>query len=120
MNYVELEQLGPEVVNNFSKEIIENKSSIENEDIGKMMKNIDLNEKIDFLIYAYSLDTTNIKYLELIYPKIRNGISSTTSIENTESNMKLATFLKDNHIITDFKIVLNKIKLSYKKSEILV
>lgn len=120
LNYVELEQLGPEVVNNFSKEIIENKSSIENEDIGKMMKNIDLNEKIDFLIYAYSLDTTNIKYLELIYPKIRNGISSTTSIENTESNMKLATFLKDNHIITDFKIVLNKIKLSYKKSEILV
>lgn len=98
--------------------IIDNNAVIDDKYTNALINKISTNLKFRYFKILYNQDVNNIKYLEAINDKIRNGISTFTTIDKTEGVDEFLSFLKEKQIINDYKIFKNKYKVTYSKTAI--
>ena len=98
--------------------IIENNAVIDDKYTSILFNKISINLKFKYFKILYNQDINNVKYLKCINDKIRNGISTFTTIDMTDGLAEFLCFLKDNNIINDYKIKNKKYRVSYAKTTI--
>lgn len=98
--------------------IIDNNAVIDDKYTNALFNKISTSLKFRYFKILYNQDVNNIKYLEAINDKIRNGISTFTTIDKTEGVDEFLSFIKEKQIINDYKIFKNKYKVTYSKTAI--
>ena len=98
--------------------IIDNNAVIDDKYTNALFNKISTSLKFKYFKILYNQDVNNIKYLEAINNKIRNGISTFTTIDKTEGVDEFLSFIKEKQIINDYKIFKNKYKVTYSKTAI--
>ena len=89
--------------------------------ISKLFLCLDKYHALKLFIFLLDSNKYNFNYLILIdekYAKIRDGISTTLTLDNNVGNRALCNALLERGIINKFDIVEEKIKMSYNKSKI--
>lgn len=121
-NNINIEELSKKSLSKIVDEIVSNNVHLNDEFVENIFVSLLEEDKIKYFIYLHKLNSLNIKYLYKIndkISKIRNGSSTSLSLESNDSINLLLEYLYDINIINKIKFKNGKVYITYSRTKIM-
>lgn len=121
-NNINIEKLSKKSLAKIVDEIVSNNVHLNDEFVENIFVSSLEEDKIKYFIYLHKLNPSNIKYLYKIndkISKIRNGSSTSLSLESNDSINLLMEYLYDINIINKIKFKKGKVYITYRRNKIM-